>query len=64
MKSDEEYLPDGSYSISDIQNYFGYVIKKHETLADKPPVQIYVNRIQKRITFKIKTWYYLEPLTP
>ena len=64
MKSDEEYLPDGSYSISDIQNYFRYVIKKHETLADKPPVQIYVNRIQKRITFKIKTWYYLEPLTP
>ena len=64
MKNDEEYLPDGSYSISDIQNYFRYVIKKHETLADKPPVQIYVNRIQKRITFKIKTWYYLEPLTP
>ena len=64
MKSDEEYLPDGSYSISDIQNYFKYLIKKHETLADKPSVQIYVNRIQKRITFKIKTWYYLQPLTP
>ena len=32
---DEEFkLPDGSYSISDIQGYFEYIIKKHETLAD------------------------------
>ena len=30
---DEEFeLPDGSYSVSDIQNYFKYIIKKHETL--------------------------------
>ena len=43
---DEEFgLPDGSYSVSDIQDYFEYIIKKHETLTDKPPDQIYVNKI-------------------
>ena len=26
-------LPDGSYSISDIQDYFEFIIKKHETLT-------------------------------
>ena len=26
-------LPDGSYSVSDIQDYFEYVIKKHQTVA-------------------------------
>ena len=36
-------LPDGSYSISDIQDYFGFIIKKHETLTDNPPIQIYPN---------------------
>ena len=35
-------LPDGSYSISDIQDYFEYIIKKHETIADNPPVQNYL----------------------
>ena len=35
-------LPDGSYSVSDIQDYFEYIIKKHETIADNPLVQIYV----------------------
>ena len=37
-------FPDGSYSVSDIQDYFEYIIKKHETVADNPPVQIYVNK--------------------
>ena len=36
-----------SYSISDIQDYFEYIIKKHETITNNPPVQIYVNRIRK-----------------
>ena len=44
--NDEFDLPDGSYSISDIQYYFEYIIKKHETLANNPPVQIYVNQNQ------------------
>ena len=51
---DEFDLPDRSYSISDIQDYFEYIIKKHETIGDNPPVQIYVNKIKSRIVFKIK----------
>ena len=51
------------YSVSDIQDYFEYIIKKHETIADNPPVQIYVNKTKNRIVFKIKTGYKLELLT-
>ena len=36
-------LPDGSYSISDIQDYFEFIIKKHEILTENPPIQIYPN---------------------
>ena len=61
--NDEFNLPDGSYSVSDIQDYFEYIIKKHETIADNPPVQIYVNKIKNRIVFKIKTGYKLELLS-
>ena len=55
-------LPDGSYSIADIQDYFEFFIKKHETLTENPPVQIYSNEIKNRIFFKIKTGYKLELL--
>ena len=48
-------LPDGSYSIADIQDYFEFIIKKHETLPENLPVQIYLNKIKSRIFFKIKT---------
>ena len=62
---DEEFeLSDGSYSVSDIQSYFEYVLKKHETVTDNPSIRIYVNKIENRITYKIKTGYYLELLTP
>ena len=61
---DEFDLPDGSYSVSDIQDYFEYIIKKRETIADNSPVQIYVNGIKNRIVFKIKTGYKLELLSP
>ena len=57
-------LPDGSYSIDDIQDYFEFIIKKHETLTENPSVQIYPNKIKNRIVFKIKTEYKLELLTP
>ena len=57
-------LPDGSYYVSDIQDYFKYIFKKHETATDNPSIMIYVNKIENRITFKIKTGYYLEFLTP
>ena len=48
-------FPDGSYFIADIQDYFEFIIKKHETLTENPPVQIYPNKIKNRIVFKIKT---------
>ena len=46
--NEEFELPDGSYSISDIQDYFEYILKKHSD----------------RITFKIKSGYYVDLLTP
>ena len=61
--NDEFILPNGSYNIEQVQNYFEYIIKKHETIADNPPVQIYVNKIKNRIVFKIKTGYKLELLS-
>ena len=48
-------LPDGSYSIPEIQHYFEFIIKKHENLTKNPLVEIYPNKIKKRIVFKIKT---------
>ena len=57
-------LPDGSYSILDIQDYFKYIIKKHETVTDNLLIRTYVCKIDNRIKFKIKTGYYLELLTP
>ena len=62
--NEEFELPDGSYSVSDIQDYFKYILKKHETVTDNPSIRIYVNKIENRITFKIKTRFYLELLTP
>ena len=56
-------LPDGSYSVADIQDYFEFIVKKHETLTENPPIQIYPNKIKNRIVFKIKTGYKLELLT-
>ena len=47
----------------DIQDYFEFIIKKHETLTENPPIQIYPNKIKNRIVFKIKTCYKLELLT-
>ena len=62
--NDKFELPDGSYSVSDIQDYFEYILKKHGEDIDKPSVQIYVNKIENRVTFKIKNGYSLELLTP
>ena len=54
---------DGSYSIAALQNYFEYIIKKHETIAEVSPVLIYINEINNRIVFKIKSGYKLELLS-
>ena len=52
--NDEFELPDGSYSISDIQDYFEYILKKHSENIDDHSIRIYVNKIENRITFKTK----------
>ena len=57
-------LPDGSYSVPDIQDYFGYILKKYEAVTDNPSMMKYVNMVENRITFKTKIGYYLEFLTP
>ena len=62
--NEELKLPDGLYSISFIQDYFEYILKKHNESIDDQSVRIYVNKIENRITFKIKTGYYIELLTP
>ena len=56
-------VPDGSYSIAALQNYFEYIIKKHETIANVSPVFIYVNEINNRIVLKIKSGYKFELLS-
>ena len=63
--NDKFELPDGSYLIADIQDYCEYIYKiKHGENIDNPSIRIYVNKIENRVTFKIKTGYYLEFLTP
>ena len=49
-------LPDGSYSIAYIQDYFEFIIVKHETLTENPPIQIYPNKIKKGNCFRNKNW--------
>ena len=56
-------LPDGSYNISEIQDYIEYIIKKHETNGETAPILVYANSINNRIVFKIKSGYKLELLT-
>ena len=38
--NEEFELTDGSYSISHIQDYFEYILKKHSKSADNPPIRI------------------------
>ena len=45
------------------KDYFKYIIKTNDTATDNSPIKMYVNRIENRITFRIKTGYYLEILT-
>ena len=56
-------LPDGSYDISEIQDYIEYIIKKHETIGENAPILIYGNTINNRIVLKIKSGYKLELLS-
>ena len=40
--------------MSNIQDCIEYIIKKHETLTEIPPIHVYINRINNRLVFKIK----------
>ena len=48
----------------DIQDYFEYILKKHGGETVNPSINIYITKIENRVTVKIKTGYYLELLTP
>ena len=52
--NDELKLPDGLYSVSDIQDYFKYIFIKHGENTNKPSVQIYVNKIEIGLHLKLK----------
>ena len=58
------WFPDRSYSISDIQDSFEYILKNHGDETVNPSIKIYINKIENRLTFKIETRYYLKLLTP
>ena len=62
--NDKFELPDGSYSVSDIQEYFECIIRKHGEKPDNPSIKIYVNKIENRVTSKIKIGKNLKLLTP
>ena len=70
--NEEFKLPDRSYSVSDIQDYFEYILKNHgekinnndkDNDKNKPLVKIYTIKVENGITFKIKNGYSLELLT-
>ena len=56
-------LSDGSYSISDIQDYFEYILTRYVEKTCHASIRIYIHRIENRTTLKIKAGYYLELLT-
>ena len=41
--------------MSDIKDYFGYDLKEQREKADNPSIKIFINKIEDRNTFKIKT---------
>ena len=57
-------IEDGSSSVSNIQDYIEYIIKKHETLTAIPSIHVYINKINNRLVFKTKDGYKLELQTP
>ena len=63
--NNEFELPDSSYSVSKIQEYIWFIIKKHKTLRTIPSIYVvYINRINTRLVFKIKDEYQPEFQTP
>ena len=62
--NDECELPSGSYSVSNIQDYIEFIIKKHKILTTIPPIHVYINRTNNRLVFEIKDGYKLESQSP
>ena len=62
--NEEFELPDGSYSVSDMKDYFQYILMKHGEKTDNPSMKKFVNKLESRITFKMKTGYYFDLLMP
>ena len=62
--NDKLEFPDLSCSVSDIQDYFKNILKKHGENIDNLSVKIYIYKIENRIKFRIKNGYSLELLTP
>ena len=60
--NEEFELPNGWYSVSDIQDNFEYILEKDRKKNVNPSIKTYINKIENRIMFKIKTGYYLELL--
>ena len=58
--NEEFELTDASHYVADIQDYFDYIIKKHEKVTDHPSIMMYVYKIENRVAFKVKKGYRLE----
>ena len=57
-------LPEGPYSVSNIPDYFQYVLEKYGEKTHNSAIRKYLKKIGNGFTFDIKTGYYLELLTP
>ena len=62
--NDEFEFQDDSYSVTDIQEWIEYIIKKHETLTTIPFIHVYINKINNKLVLKMKDGYKLELQTP
>ena len=52
--NDEFKLPDGSFSVSDVQDYFKFILKKHKENIDKPPVKYMLIKLKIVLHLKLK----------
>ena len=50
MSNDKLKLPNGSYSVSDIQDYIEYINQKHKTMTYNPQTRTIVNETENTIT--------------
>ena len=47
-------MPDWSYSVSNIQYYFEYILRRHGENIEKPSVKIYVSKIELNLKIELK----------